>query len=67
MKKEIDQCESMEVSEILECDIEDVLIKIYEKIIINKMSIILEKIELGKIIENKINSMDLKDLEDLIL
>lgn len=67
VKKEIDQCVSMEVSEIFECDIEDVLIKIYEKIIINKMSIILEKIELGKIIENKINSMELKELEVLIL
>ena len=67
VRKEIDKCMSMEVFKISEFDMVDVLIKIYEKIIRNKISIILEKIELGKIIENRINSMELKELEELIL
>lgn len=40
---------------------------IYEKFILDKLPIILETINISKIIKNKINEMDIKELENIIL
>lgn len=47
--------------------IEEIFFSLYEKIIINKFDTIFKTINIERIIENKINSMDSLELEKLIL
>ena len=45
----------------------DITLELYERIVVNKLPLILSKIDIEKIIRNKINSMDIVELEKLVL
>ena len=50
-----------------ELDFDSILINIYEKIILDKISDLLKTINISKIVTDKINSMDVLELEKLLL
>lgn len=50
-----------------EINTEDIILNLYEKIILEKLAEILKVINISKIITDKINSMDMLELEKLIL
>ena len=56
-------------SEIANSDIDltELLMNMYEKIIIEKIPNVLSALNISKIIENKINAMDMLEVEKLIL
>ncbi len=70
---EITKYENTKISEVSalvassEIDVVDILINIYEKVIIEKIPNILSALNIAKIIEDKINSMDMLEVEKLIL
>ena len=64
---EMDKYMSVKITEISSFNIEEMVIKLYEKVIINKLGDFFEERNLDKMIENKINSMKIEELERLIL
>lgn len=70
---EFEKYTSMYISSLAEniansdIDIVDIIMKIYKNFVIEKMPQILSVLNISKIIENKINSMDMLELEKLIL
>ena len=60
----IDVCTSIENSNI---SIQNLIMNIYENFIIKTVPLILNNINISQIVENKISSMDVLELEDLIL
>lgn len=66
---EINEFLNKNVSEVIRPnnELNDVILKIYENIVIKKLPSILSKINVQKIIEDKINHMDMVELENLIL
>lgn len=60
----LDICKSIENSNI---SIQNVVMNIYEDLIIKIVPIFLNNINISKIVENKISSMNILELEDLIL
>ena len=50
-----------------ELDFDSILISIYEKIILDKISELLKIINISKIVTDKINAMDVLELEKLLL
>ena len=73
IKNEFDKYESKSIDEILssikdsEFDIASLIINVYEKIITEKISDFLKIINISKIVTDKINSMDVLELEKLLL
>lgn len=69
VESEINNLLNKSVSEVIKPNKEfyDAILKLYEQIVINKLPTVLSKINIQKIIEDKINSMDITQLEDLIL
>ena len=66
--REINRCTELKIGDIkLDIDFSKLIIKVYERIITNQLSDILSIINIEKIIEDKINAMDMKELERLIL
>ncbi len=69
VESEINNLLNKNVSEVIRPNKEfyDAILKVYEQIVINKLPIVLSKINIQKIIEDKINSMNMIELENLIL
>lgn len=73
VKKELNKYSSIPLSELsaklkkLDFNFEDIIINTYEKIIIDKISDFLKTINISKIVSDKINSMDVLELEKLLL
>ncbi len=71
VEKEINTYTSKQIktifSNINNSTLTSIIINIYEEIILNKISNFLEIIDISKIIKDKINSMDVLELEKLIL
>ena len=71
--KEIKKYEKMNIKNIVtnldksNIDSTEILINIYEKAITNKLNSILENINISQMITNKINNMEVLELEKLIL
>lgn len=73
VEKELNKYTSKSIGEFAtsiqnsEVDITSIIINIYEKIVYEKMSDFLKTINISKIVTDKINAMDVLDLEKLIL
>lgn len=69
VNKELNKYMSKSISETFGANIEmsSMIMKLYENIILEKMSKFLNTINISKIVEDKINSMDVLELEKLIL
>lgn len=73
VKKEFDKYESKSLDEIIssiktsDFDIASLIINVYEKVITEKISDFLKIINISKIVTDKINSMDVLELEKLLL
>ena len=73
VNKEIKKYEKMNIKNIVtnldksNIDSTEILINIYEKAITNKLNSILENINISQMITNKINNMEVLELEKLIL
>ena len=73
VNKEITKYTSSTISDIAtsiktaDIDLVSIFMNIYENIIIEKLSIFLNIIDVSKIIKEKINSMDILELEELLL
>ena len=71
--KEITKISNYKVSELMlkvadsEINLAKISLKIYEKIILDKLSEMLKVIDISKIVTDKIDSMDMLELEKLIL
>lgn len=50
-----------------EIDLVDILMNVYEKLINEKIESVLEEVNISKIVSDKINSMDVKEVEKIIL
>lgn len=66
IQKELNKYLNMRIDNI-NFDFEQIIINIYEKFVTNELPLILEKLNIEKIIEDKINAMDMMELEKLIL
>lgn len=73
VEKETTKYTSKSVGEIItiaansEIDLVSIIMNIYEKVVTNKISNLLKNINISKMITDKINSMDVLELEKLIL
>ena len=73
VNNEINKYENMKLSDISssvassDIDLVNILMNIYENTILEKIPNILSALNISKIIENKINSMDMLEVEKLIL
>ena len=73
VEKELNKYTSKSIGEFAtsiqnsEIDVASIIINIYEKIVYEKMSDFLKTINISKIVTDKINAMDVLDLEKLIL
>lgn len=73
VSNQLDKYENMQISELSneiansDIDLTELLMNMYEKIIIEKIPNILSALNISKIIENKINAMDMLEVEKLIL
>ena len=68
IEKELNRCLELKIKEIdIKLDFYSVFNNIYEKFIENNLEEILKKINIEKIIQDKINSMDMAELEKIIL
>lgn len=68
VEKELNKYLELKIDNLnLNIDISSIAITVYENLIINNFKNILNKINIEKIIEDKINEMDMKELEKLIL
>ena len=68
MQKEINKVLELKVNELdINIDFSTIIVGIYEKIITDNIEEILKNINIEKMIEDKINSMDMMELEKLIL
>lgn len=69
VENEINGLLNKEVSEVIIPNEEfyDITLELYEKIVVNRLPTILSKIDIEKIIRDKINSMDIIELENLVL
>lgn len=66
IQKELNKYLNVKVQDI-KFNFSEIILNVYEKIIINELPLILDKLNIEKIIEDKINSMDMLELEKLIL
>lgn len=73
VNSEIEKVSNTQVSTIMlkvsetEIDITQIILNIYEKIILEKLADMLKVVNISKVVENNINSMDMLDLEKIIL
>lgn len=73
VSSEITKYENTRISEVFnlvatsDINLVDILMNIYEKVIIERIPNILSSLNISKIIEDKINSMDMLEVEKLIL
>ena len=69
VENEINNLLNKEVSEIVIPNEEfyNIIFELYEKIVVNRLPSVLSKINIEKIIRDKINSMDIVELENLVL
>ena len=73
VSNQLDKYENMQISELSseiansDIDLTELLMNMYEKIIIEKIPNVLSALNISKIIENKINAMDMLEVEKLIL
>ena len=73
VKKEIDKVTATQVSSVMikiaesDVDLAQVILNIYEKIILEKLPEMLKVVNISKVVTDKINSMDMLELEKLIL
>ena len=73
INKEITKLSNYKVSELInkiedsEVDLVQISLNIYEKIILEKLSGMIKVIDISKIVTDKIDSMDMLELEELIL
>jgi len=73
IEQEILKTTNTKISELIisaektEIDFADIVMKLYQKIVLEKLSDILKVINISKIVTDKIDSMDMQELEKLIL